>query len=464
MTNSIFWHFLYLMGINTLETAGYFLLFAGTLKRRRRFGLRLALYFACMIALCFAVSYGLFYFYVYVRGYAMSDGTTAGISVIMYLVVFAVSVGMMFLCFDEKPGVILYTTVAGKCAATISLGLYNILLMITNVPSMYVVILYGSDVWSWLFYFVIHILCLTAAWFAFVRRMARYKDSMDRDLNGYILAVFIAVLAVELMLEVCGSLYGEATGTGTVLQYDMAVIRYLFYAVTVIFSFTILLIEFFMFSWVNKVQERNLAKIQFENYKKQSEDTKKSIETINIKCHDLKHQISGMLSGSGIDPGYIKELQDAISIYDTNIDTGNDDLNVLLMQKSAYCDINRITMSVMMDGKALDFMSLGDLDSFFGNAIDNAIEYLLKVDEKSRFVRLSSMQRDNLLTIRIENYYEGTPIALDKSGFPITSKPDKENHGFGVRSIKAVAEKYGGVLSFKTEDGLFVISAGFFSR
>ncbi|MCD8293899.1 MAG: ATP-binding protein [Clostridia bacterium] len=461
MINWIYWHFLYLMGINALETAGYFLLFAGTLKRRRKFGLRLALYFVALIAVCFAVAYGSFYFYVYVRNYSTEDGTTAGISVIMYLVVFAASVGMMFLCFDEKPGIILYTTVAGKCASTISLGLYNILLMITNVPSMYTVILYGSDVWSWLFYFIIHIACLTAAWFAFVRRMSRYKDSMDRDLNGYILVVFAAVLAVELMLEVCGSIYGVANGAGADLAYDLAVVRYLFYAVTVIFSFTILLIEFFMFSWISKVQERNLAKIQFENYKKQSEDTKKSMETINLKCHDLKHQIGSMLSGTSIDPGYIKELQDAISIYDTNIDTGNEDLNILLMQKSAYCDVNHITMNVMLDGKALKFMSTGDLHSFFGNAIDNATEYLLKVDEENRFVRMSSMQRGSIFTVRIENYYEDPPLELDRSGFPVTSKPDKENHGFGVRSMKEVAKKYGGVLSFKTEDGMFVVTAGF---
>ncbi|MCD8307368.1 MAG: ATP-binding protein [Clostridia bacterium] len=464
MINWIYWHFLYLMGLNALETSAYFLLFSGTLKRRRMFGLRLALCLAAIIAVCFAVSYGSFYFYVYVRNYSSEDGTTAGLSIIMYLVVFAASIGMMFLCFDEKPGIILFTTVAGKCAATISLGLYNILLMITGVPSVYTVIINGSDFWSWFFYFVIHIVCLTAAWFVFVRRISRYKGSMDRDLNGYILAVFAAVLAVVLILEVCGSIYGAEDGNGSALLYDIAVMRYLFYAVAVIFSFTILLIEFFMFSWISKVQERNLAKIQFENYKKQSEDTKKSMETINIKCHDLKHQIGSMLSGSGIDPGYVKELQDAISIYDTNIDTGNDDLNILLMQKSAYCDVNRITMSVMLDGKALSFMSLGDLDSFFGNAIDNATEYLLKVDEKNRFMRLTSMQRGDMLTVRIENYYEDQPLALDRSGFPITSKPDKENHGFGVRSIKAVAEKYGGVLTFRTEDGLFIISAGFFNR
>ena len=45
-----------------------------------------------------------------------------------------------------------------------------------------------------------------------------------------------------------------------------------------------------------------------------------------------------------------------------------------------------------------------------------------------------------------------------KNGLPVTSKGDTANHGFGVRSIRSVAGKYGGTVHIKNEDGLFILT------
>ena len=39
----------------------------------------------------------------------------------------------------------------------------------------------------------------------------------------------------------------------------------------------------------------------------------------------------------------------------------------------------------------------------------------------------------------------------------MTRKADKGYHGFGLKSIRATAEKYGGILTIQAEDGIFLL-------
>lgn len=56
----------------------------------------------------------------------------------------------------------------------------------------------------------------------------------------------------------------------------------------------------------------------------------------------------------------------------------------------------------------------------------------------------------------IENYCS-LPVDF-KDGLPVTSKENKESHGFGVKSIRYVAEKYGGTVGLDYVDQLFVLN------
>ena len=114
----------------------------------------------------------------------------------------------------------------------------------------------------------------------------------------------------------------------------------------------------------------------------------------------------------------------------------------------------------MLDGSALSFMSAQEINSFFGNAIDNAIEYLLTVDEDKRFIRISSAQNGSIFTIRVENYCE-TALKFRTNGLPETTKDDNGYHGFGTKSIKTIAQNHGGDASFERQDDMFIVTAIF---
>ena len=97
-----------------------------------------------------------------------------------------------------------------------------------------------------------------------------------------------------------------------------------------------------------------------------------------------------------------------------------------------------------------------DLFTLFGNALDNAIESVRKLSNpEKRVIALTLYSKPNMAVIQLENYYEGEIVFSDS--VPVTTKDDAPNHGYGVRSIREIAGKYGGSVSIDTQDGIFLL-------
>ena len=61
--------------------------------------------------------------------------------------------------------------------------------------------------------------------------------------------------------------------------------------------------------------------------------------------------------------------------------------------------------------------------------------------------------------MHIENYYSGELEFED--GLPKTTQEDNGYHGFGMRSISMIAEKYGGYMEVNASDGVFRLDISF---
>ena len=194
--------------------------------------------------------------------------------------------------------------------------------------------------------------------------------------------------------------------------------------------------------------------LQKEQYKIRQE----IIDSINRKCHDLKHQLEAMhhMENDSERERYYNELKNDIMIYDMAIDTGNEALNILVMDKGRYCYEHSIQLSCMADAGSLSFMKLEDVYAMFGNALDNAIAATEKLhDSEKRIVNLKVLNQNNLLMVQLQNYYEGKIKFRD--GIPLTTKKDKLNHGFGVKSISYLAEKYNGTMTINAKNNIFTL-------
>ncbi len=197
---------------------------------------------------------------------------------------------------------------------------------------------------------------------------------------------------------------------------------------------------------------QNVLQNQYQQYKQSRE----SIELINYKYHDLKHQIEVLRREE--DPNkrnaFLNKMEEEIKQYELQNKTGNSVLDTVLTSKSLYCDKHGITLTSVVDGKLLEFMNTMDICSIFGNALDNAIEYSLKLPEKEkRLIHVTVSQRKNFLMIRFENYFEGKLHM--KEGKLLTTKKEKEFHGYGIKSITYTANKYEGAVSIDTKENWF---------
>ena len=151
---------------------------------------------------------------------------------------------------------------------------------------------------------------------------------------------------------------------------------------------------------------------------------------------------------------YIKEVEESIKIYEAIVKTGNEVLDTILTEKSLYCKERGIVVSCVADGELLSFLHTMDLYSLFGNALDNAIEAVEKIkEEERRQIDVIIYRQQHFLVINIVN-----PVAeqtLFENGLPVTTKMDKNFHGFGVRSMKYIVKKYDGFINATEEDGCF---------
>lgn len=194
---------------------------------------------------------------------------------------------------------------------------------------------------------------------------------------------------------------------------------------------------------------------QYDQYRMAIDNT----ELLRREFHDLKHYMIAIRAEQ--DPEkkeqYLSEMEKAILTQEALANTGNRVLDVVITTKSTYCIQNKITFTCMANGKLISFLHVKDICSIFGNALDNAIECVSQFDDpEKRLVSLSVYKKNGFLMIRCENYSEN-PLVMAGSSLPTTTKSNKQYHGYGLKSIQAAAEKYGGTMTIASKDNWFIL-------
>lgn len=92
-----------------------------------------------------------------------------------------------------------------------------------------------------------------------------------------------------------------------------------------------------------------------------------------------------------------------------------------------------------------------DLCVVFANLLENAAEACARMKQGEHFVTLHSSWQDGLLTITMENSFEG-PIREENGQFYSSKRDD---FGVGLSSVQAMASKYGGRARFSHTDSVF---------
>ena len=293
------------------------------------------------------------------------------------------------------------------------------------------------------FKLTVSLLVAVAIYLAIVKRSPRDHD--PNVSNAFMLAFVVLALLVTNILNTWVRRAGLQAPPTALLA--------------IICNMMLLMIEFNVFRRSSMEQERQVLEQIMVERERQQRLSQENVELINIKCHDLKHQIAAlrdMPAGSERDRT-IGELEQAVLIYDSTARTGNPALDTVLTEKSLLCEGRSIEFTCIADGSCLDGIGAVDLYTLFGNALDNAIEAAEKLPiPEDRMIFLRVERQGAFARINLENTCEGTVELVD--GLPATSKDDERYHGFGLKSIRMIVDRLGGNMVITPTEGRFSLS------
>ncbi len=368
---------------------------------------------------------------LFVFGYFVHNSENNYISLLRYLVLDSGLFLMIFLGFDVSIYKALFFTTGSMALQHLSFVLYHF------IPAPYMEESYLKAMLLLLAQEAILASMYVLLYFLFIRKIRKY----DIKKNKVILSMNVLIVLVDVFF----SIFKESSAD--IYSY--------------IYDFLLTFISFFCMSFILQHEEekktREIQQTLLEKEKKEFELLKSSMDSINIKCHDMRHVLNKNMNLENEE--YQKEIKENVEIYDSYIKTGNTQLDITLMDKKLQCRNKNITFTIMADASSLSFMKSSDIYSLFGNALENAIDYLSTKDEDKRILNLSMKNVQGFLTIRIENYFDDELVLKD--GLPSTSKKDTSIHGFGMKSIRNIVEKYSGGMKIISENQRFILSLVF---
>lgn len=205
-------------------------------------------------------------------------------------------------------------------------------------------------------------------------------------------------------------------------------------------------------------KEMEMLNFLWKKEQEQYQISKENIALINQKCHDLKHQIYALRN---VDEAqrkqYLDEIVESVQIYEAIVQTGNEVLDTILTEKSLYCKERGITVSCVADGSQMGFINTVDLYAILGNAIDNAIEAVEKFGQQEmRQIDVQIYRKEQFLVINVINPLQESLVYED--GLPVTTKENRKFHGFGLKSIKYIVKKFGGIINISDDAGCFLLT------
>lgn len=171
--------------------------------------------------------------------------------------------------------------------------------------------------------------------------------------------------------------------------------------------------------------------------------------------HDIKKHISILSELKNTDNPKASEygtlIENEVDSLFSGFHCSNQILSIVMSQKIAAAEKNKIKVKTRVEDLPLDFMNDLDITAIFANLWDNAIEACEKVDPEKRFVDLELKKVNGFVLINVQNSFDNN---LKKRKNKIMST--KENHiGVGLSIIDRTIKKYDGLFVTETNDGLF---------
>lgn len=186
----------------------------------------------------------------------------------------------------------------------------------------------------------------------------------------------------------------------------------------------------------------NVLQRQYEQYRQ----SKENIRLINRRYHELKMQIAAIRAerDQAKQNAALAEMESDIRRYEAENKTGNPVLDTLLTAKTMECQQENITITSVADGRMLGFLTIRELCTIVGVALDNAIAAVrAEPDPEKRLIKVAVYSQGGFAMLRFEHYTEAAP-ALDADGLP--------QQGSDLKSVRTTVGQHGGSMTMHWEN------------
>lgn len=223
------------------------------------------------------------------------------------------------------------------------------------------------------------------------------------------------------------------------------------------------IIMFYLMEYqMNENEERNMRQLlnqqieyKAEYYKELSDSQRVSNKTM----HDLKNQLFALKSAfgennqAGMDK--LNELCENILKDKPLTYTGKEAIDALISAKYQQMKAHNINFRHSIFMIENDSVNMFDLCIVLGNLLDNAIEANDKIDDGKKEINMEMRQNGEYLYIKITNPLNGD-VNIE-NGRIKTTKKDALIHGFGLKTTEEISNKYNGSITYKHENGYFMV-------
>ena len=401
------------LAASALETvaqiAAAMLVFAWPLPRRPRFwarlaGLATAAAVLTLVGVAIAGATGL--------SSSMGPNRVLG-ELVLFSLVLVLAVPVLLALFDTSVWVALFFATTGYTLQNLASGAGGLLVFLRGARPLPLGFAEGAAVTC-----IVYVLGYLA--FALPVRRRRLTDVEDHAMLVVVAAVILVVIAFDLVNKSLPALGAS--------RNDVVLLRVV-HGIVCVFMLTV---EFELL--YTRSLRTNVAAME----RARTDDAKglaasrANAQAINVRMHDIRHQLRDLEALDFVGADALADLERQLSVYDSAVKTGN---------------------VALADGDALSFMAPADIYSLFGDAVDNAIEAVQKLDDPDkRVIDLTVRSTGGMVSAHVENYFRGD-VRLS-NGLPL-AQGGQDARGFGARHMRAVAERYGGSITTSTEGDLF---------
>lgn len=205
--------------------------------------------------------------------------------------------------------------------------------------------------------------------------------------------------------------------------------------------------------------EYDTLKADYASARNQREEIEKLHENTRRLKHDMKNHI--LVAVSYLNSGetekakdYLSDVLDHLNKTYSYIQTGNSVMNYIINSKLEYANNLGIQFKAEIENLPFDKMGSVDFSAMLSNILDNAVE--ASIHSKDKFISISILKKRGFDTILVKNKIDRS--VLESNPELNSQKPEKEQHGYGIKQIKRIAQKYGGMVDIYEEGYMFCVN------